>query len=205
MAQPAQHNQVKHYRISPEERKRLDKQCNNRLNWSDGGYWIGSGSEPNCFVKEAYANTVKHTFLFPSDASAFKWNKDWEDTIRYAGHFATAVITVAVAASTSGLAGVAAGTIAAIVKDEIQASIPYPKVARGWKYMVTVTNDSNWSPHPWGKKGFTIVTTGEVIDHTGKRRYKSKSISTFKFDELPQEIANKIANMPSKVTSSIYS
>jgi len=191
-------------RLTPTEKRQLEMMCSNRMNWSDGGYWIGGGKAPDCSVKENYSNTRIHTFSFPTDVAANKWNTEWEKTIRYLGHFATAVVTVTVALATDGLGGIVVGTLAGIFKDEIQARIPYPKVARDWKYVLKVTRTSKWSPHPMDKNGLTIETTGETYDHTGKLQYHSTKIVYLNFDDLPNEIAEKIARMPSKTTFSVY-
>ena len=195
---------IRTVRLVPAQRRELERLCNDRLNWSDGGHWIGYGKEPNCFAKESFANTRTHTVTFPTDQAAFKWNSDWEEAIRYAGHFATAVITVTVTLSTGGTAGIVVGTLAAIFKDELQARVSYPKVARGWKYVLKVTRTSKWSPHPYGKNGLTIESVGRAYDHIGKLQYESKSIARFNFDELPKEIADRIARMPTISTTRAY-
>jgi hypothetical protein len=190
--------------LSPAEKKQLELMCNNPMNWSDGGYWTGPGKAPNCFVKENYSNTRIHSFSFSSDQTANKWNTEWEDRIRYIGHFATAVLTTAATLTTGGLAGITIGTLAAIFKDEFQAKVEYPKVEREWKYVLKITRTSKWSAHPMGDKGLSIETTGQTYDHTGKLHYNATKIAHFNFDDLPNAIAEKIAQMPSRTTSSVY-
>ena len=195
---------TKRVRLSPAEKRQLESMCNNPMNWSDGGYWTGRGNAPNCFVKENYTNTRIHTFSFLTDQAANKWNTEWEDTIRYLGHFGTAVLTATVSLTTGGLAGIAVGTLAGIFKDEIQAKVQYPKVERDWKYVLKVTRTSKWSAHPMGDKGLTIETTGQTYGHTGKLQYNVTKIAHFNLDDLPNAIAEKIAQLPSKTTSSVY-
>jgi hypothetical protein len=199
----SQATKVKTVKLTPAERAKLERLCRGG-NWSDGGHWIGIGKEPNCFIKEVATNTRIHTITFPTDQAAFKWNKEWEDAIRHAGHFATAVITVTVALSTSGTGGIVAGTLAGIFKDEVQARIKYPKVGRGWKYVLKVTRTSKYTPHPWNNNGLTIEMVGETYDISGKLQYSSKAIAHYDFDELPKAIADKLAQMPSTKTTSVY-
>ena len=122
---------------SEAERRRVEKLCNNRFNWSDGGHWIGLGPEPNCFQSGTIRGTQTIVYEFPTDEAAFKWNREWEKAIRFAGHLVTAAVTTIVTLKTGGAGGIAVGTLAAITKDELQARVKYPKVARGWKYVVT--------------------------------------------------------------------
>ena len=76
---------------SEAERRRVEGLCNDRFNWSDGGHWIGFGPEPNCFQSSTIRGTQTMVYEFPTDDAAFKWNAEWEKTIRYAGHAATAL------------------------------------------------------------------------------------------------------------------
>ncbi|WP_055733880.1 hypothetical protein [Agarivorans gilvus] len=132
--------------ITAAQRKQLETKCANRLNWTDGGHWIGRGKAPNCFVRQKSTSTKSHTYKFPTDESATRWNMEWEKTIRQAGHFGTALLTVGVTVATSGFGGMAIGTLAAIAKDELQAQIPYPRMARGWTYELIFTHEFSYSP-----------------------------------------------------------
>lgn len=113
---------------SEEERRRVVQKCNDRLNWTDGGYWMGNGTEPNCFQGSTLQGTKTIIYEFPTDAAAFKWNAEWEKAIRLAGHAVTAAVTTIVALKTGGAGGIAVGTLAAIMKDELQGRVNYPKV-----------------------------------------------------------------------------
>lgn len=128
-------------RLTPVQRRELEHACRNRLNWSDSGRWIGTGAAPNCFMRDALSNRLAHTLHFRSDPAATKWNLEWERVIRYGGHVATVGITVAVSLATSGSAGIAVGALAAIMKDELQARVPYPRMARGWSYQLVLEHD----------------------------------------------------------------
>lgn len=65
------------------DKQKLEQLCSDRSNWTDGGYWMGIGKEPNWFITEKHISTLKITFSFPTDTSAFAWNKHCEDAIRY--------------------------------------------------------------------------------------------------------------------------
>jgi len=204
MTEPVKNLPPKSIQIPQAKRKELERKCHNNLNWSDGGHWIGSGKEPNCFMKDEAKSTVSHTYKFPTDASAKKWNMEWEKMIRYVGHVGTAALTVGVAAATSGLGGVAAGTLAGIVKDELQAIIPYPRMARGWSFEIIVEHHFKWSPHPWGQRQLSQKTTAISRDFNGKIVKQSSNTKIFKLSELPDGLGRLLGNSPSKKTSSNY-
>lgn len=191
--------------FTPAQRRELEVKCRNRLNWSDGGYWIGSGPAPNCFQKETLTNRISHTIRFPTDAAANKWNSEWEKSIRYAGHVGTAVLTVTVTLATGGtIVPIIVGTAAAIAKDELQARIPYPRMERGWSYNLIFEHEFFWSAHPWGRKSFTQVATAIVRNHEKNEVKKSVMTSKFNLDELPDGIARTISAAPSRSTESVY-
>ena len=144
---------------TPQERDRLRQLCSNRLNWSDGGYWIGPGSPPNCFHTTQMAGTHEIVFDFHTDASAFRWNSEWERAIRYLGHFGTAVLTT-ILARFDGRAAIVVGTLAAVLKDELQAAISYPRVARNWRYVLSFHYSLAWGAHPWSKSIFFQEASG---------------------------------------------
>ena len=68
--------------LLPSQRMELERKCRDRLNWSDGGHWIGNGPQPNCFIKEHLKNNISHTIHFPTDEAATKWNMECEKKIR---------------------------------------------------------------------------------------------------------------------------
>ena len=190
--------------ITAEERRRLERQCNNRLNWSDGGHWIGSGPEPNCFQRSTMTGGATIVYQFPTDQAAFKWNTEWQKLIMRTGHFATAVVTVIVATTTSGLAGIAVGTLAAILKDEVQAMIPYPQVSRGWRYVVTINHTFRWSPHPWGRNEFYQEMSGTTFDTAGRSHYRAVARTEFPMDVMPENLAIQLASMTGSTTTVQY-
>lgn len=195
-------------KLTDADRKELERKCGSKLNWSDGGNWIGRGKEPNCFQNEIVQNKLSHTVHFKTDEAATRWNLEWEKTIRYAGHLGTAALTVGVTLATTGSAGVAlpilVGFGAAVAKDELQAKIPYPRMARGWSYQVTFNNKLHWSPHPWGQKQFTQRVVVTIRDNEKKEVSTITKTIQFSLDEIPHNVARKIAKAPSKATVSYY-
>lgn len=192
-------------RLSQAQKNILEQKCRDRLNWSDSGHWIGPGKAPNCFQKERTSNTFTHTLNFPTDASATKWNLECEEVIRYYGHVGTATLTVAVALATGGLlTSIIFGAVAAIAKDEAQAKIDYPRVARGWQYELTYENTLIWSAHPWGKKSFSQKITGIARSHEKVENYRAQKNYKYNLDELPDGLARSITSARSRATVADY-
>ena len=191
-------------RLGPAQRKELENKCHNRLNWSDGGNWIGSGRKPNCFLKDEITNSRSHTYLFETDSAATNWNLEHEKAIRYTGHLATAGLTVAATLLTSGMAAVAIGTIVAITKDEIQAAVEYPRMARGWSFEMIFEHSFKWSPHPWGQKGLTQKITLISRNFEGVIVRETSASRKYQLSELPDGLARAIASAPSIKTASTY-
>jgi len=196
--------QVNQIKLSPLQQKHLERKCKNMLNWSDGGHWIGNGKQPNCFLKNLNKNTISHIYRFKTDQDATSWNLEWEKAIRHAGHLGTAILTVAVSAATGGMAGVAAGTIAAIMKDELQAKIPYPRMAKGWSYEIIFENDFKWSPHPWGQRELKQKMIRIIRNSESSITNQSTNIKKYKLSELPDGLGRLIASSPSRKTISDY-
>lgn len=195
---------AKPVKVTLQKRKKLERKCRNKLNWSDGGNWIGTGHKPNCFMRENIRNSISHTYNFPTDVAAIKWNLEWEKNIRYAGHLGTAALTVAVTSVRGGLAGIVVGILAAITKDELQASIPYPRMARGWSYEIIFEHHFKWSPHPWGQRKLVQTVTTISRDFDGKIINNISRTRKYKLIELPDGLGRLLASARSKKTSSDY-
>lgn len=187
------------------DRKLVIKQCNSRMNWSDGGHWIGRGPEPDCRGKEISSGSSRVIYSFPTDAAAFKWNAEWEKAIRHAGHLATGVVTVTVALATGGVTGIAVGTIAAILKDELQALLPYPKMSRGWSYVFSISHTYKWAPHPMGKSRYIQEYSSTCFDHNRSQTNRSITRLEFDFQTFPEPLAIKLASTPGRTHNVIYS
>ncbi|OAN10963.1 hypothetical protein A3K86_18440 [Photobacterium jeanii] len=184
-------------------RQQLEKQCQNRMNWSDGGRWIGQGKAPNCAVKERHSRTLSHTYSFPTDELATKWNLEWEKRIRHMGHMGTAALTTGLTLMTGGMVGITVGTIAAIVKDELQAGMGYPRMARGSSYEVIFKYEFQWSPYP--SQAFlllTIETLGK--NHQGDITYQTSGTRKYMLKDLPDGLGRRLAMAPSQKTQSEF-
>ena len=191
--------------LTKAEADKLRRQCRNTLNWTDGGHWMGTGPEPNCFQRASVSSTMTRVIKFPTDAAAFKWNAEQEKNIRILGHGATIGISVAVGLLTSGWGGVAAGSIAGIFKDEVQAHVPYPKVARGWSYtLVFVHTYSQHTAISRRPATFVQSRTGTVKDQNGKQQWSCSGKSEFSTDSFPDSIARQLASAPNSNTVITY-
>jgi hypothetical protein len=190
--------------LTEAERKTLERMCNNRFNWTDGGHWMGAGTPPNCKLKERISNSISHTITFPTDSAALKWNLEWEKSIRYVGHTGTAALTTAVGLTLGGIPGIVIGTAAAITKDELQANVPYPRMARGWSYELIFDHEFKWSPHPYGQKGLTQKVITIIRDHNKKIQFQSSGFVKYSIEKLPEGLARELANVPSRKTNSIF-
>jgi len=197
---------TKRIKVTFAKRKELERKCQrNSMNWSDAGYWQGVGKKPNCYMKVQLHNTLSHTYYFPTDASALKWNLGWEKNIRYAGHIVTTVLTAAVTYGTKNpIIGMTVGTLAAIAKDELQASVPYPRMARGWSYEIIFEHNFKWSPDPMGQRELKQTVTVIIKDFNGKTVSNHSGSSKFKLDELPNGMGRALASKPSTRTYSDY-
>ena len=193
-------------RLTPTAKEILRQKCRNRLNWTDGGYWNGSGkgSYKECFTSHKVKNRVSRIYKFPTDAAANKWNSIQEKNIRYAGHTGTATLTLAVGILTGGFASIGVGAILAVIKDELQAKIPYPKMERGWSFQFIMEHQDNWSPHPFIKSELTQVITLITRDHQGVEINKSEIVRVFSRSDIPEELAQLIAEKPNRESSVIY-
>lgn len=124
--------------------------------------------------------------------------------LEYAGHLGTAALTVAVTSVRGGLAGIVVGILAAITKDELQASIPYPRMARGWSYEIIFEHHFKWSPHPWGQRKLVQTVTTISRDFDGKIINNISRTRKYKLIELPDGLGRLLASARSKKTSSDY-
>lgn len=129
---------------------------------------------------------------------------EWEKSIRYIGHTGTAALTTAVGLALGGVPGIVIGTVAAIAKDELQAKIPYPRMARGWSYELIFEHDFKWSPHPYGQKGLAQKVTTIIRDHNQQIQFQSAGSIKYSIESLPEGLARALVSVNSRKTNSIY-
>lgn len=192
-------------KLTVAQMRELTRKCSSRLNWSDGGHWIGKMPAPNCFQRDLVRNQLVHVLHFPDDDAARKWNLECEKMIRYAGHIGTAAMTVGVTLATGGVvAPIIVGLAAALAKDELQARVSYPRMARGWSYELILENEFFWSPHPWGRRSFFQKTSTISRNWENKEMEKWGYKTKYRLNELPDGVARTIASVPSRKTWSVY-
>ena len=94
--------------------------------------------------------------------------------------------------------------LAAIIKDELQAKVPYPRMARDWSYEMIVEHHFKWSPHPWGQRELVQKYVAISRDFNGKIIRKSSNGRVYKLSELPDGLGRLLGNASSKKTTSVY-
>lgn len=178
-------------RLSSIEKKKLEDLCSNRLNWTDGGYWMGRGSEPNC--SQSIYRKITHTRIikFPTDQLANQWNDKKEKDIRYLGHLGSAVMTMLLF-PVSGVLGSFAGLGGGMLLTEAMADIEYPKMERGWALEVRGGYEYFWSPHPYSPKKFIITIEMTSFNHINQVQGQWKRRHELSPDDLPSEMIEKI-------------
>jgi len=189
--------------LTSAQQKQLERQCQTRMNWTDAGHWMGNGEAPNCTTRDYIKNSHSRIFKFPTDASATKWNTDWEDNIRHAGHLGTIALTV-IGGFFSGSAALTVAAIAAITKDEVQAKIPYPRMARGWSYEFIIEFTFRWSPASPHRSHIIQTLTSISKDFMGKEVNRTSTSKKYSLNQLPDGLARMLASAPSRKTITVY-
>lgn len=122
-----------------------------------------------CFQPHIANSSVVLVINFPKHEGSEFWNKIHEKRILRSGHMATVALTILVGLAGGGtLRSIATGSTAAIVKDEIQAKIWYPKVFAGWSLIRTYF--FNYQQFP--SQNFTMRWTDTIRDENGNEREK---------------------------------
>ncbi|WP_219703872.1 hypothetical protein [Marinomonas lutimaris] len=190
--------------LSLKEKKELEIKCSNRLNWTDGGYWIGSGKAPNCFIKEKASSRSSHTITFPTDALANKWNSEWEEKIRYGGYLASALLGLGTGFIANTAISFSVSVISNIALGETQALVEYPKMERGWSYEIIFEYSFTWSPHPYGSRQLIQKVTGISRNQLDQEVNRKSNTQKYSLDQLPDGLGRLLASTPPKNTSSVY-
>ncbi|WP_166114185.1 hypothetical protein [Pseudoalteromonas sp. Z9A5] len=193
--------------LSLKERKELEIKCSNRLNWTDGGHWMGRGKAPNCHMKEKLNSKFSHTYTFPEGKHARRWNSEWEEAIRHAGYLATGVLTLATGFVYTGIkasTSVVISLASTYALGETQAIIEYPKMERGWSYEIIFEHEFTWSPHPYSPRFLMQTVTGVSRNHLGEQVQSGRNIVKYNLDQLPDGLGRLLASAPSRNTTSVY-
>ncbi len=174
------------------ELRELRRLCSNPL------IELGSTLRPKHLVC-VQGHTVSHdstlVLRFPSNESANSWNKMHEDRIRVGGHVVTVALAVAVWVSAgSAKAAIIAGGSASILKDEAQATVWYPKVARGWSISRKFRFRYQQFPHQY----LNVRLTDLIFDERGEERdqqvYGSTRVQVGGPFGIPPDVAERLIN-----------
>lgn len=182
---------IEQVRLSPIEKKKLEDLCSNRLNWTDGGYWMGRGKEPNCSI--SINTSVYHirTIKFPTDELANKWNDKMEQDIRLLTHTGSALTSILIF-PLAPITSLVVGNILGIMQSEIIAAIGYPKMERGWSFEIHRKYEYFWSPHPFSPSHFIIHVKFISRNHLNEIKQEFEQTQKFKPDDLPQEMIDRV-------------
>ena len=91
---------------------------------------------------------------------------------------------------------------AAMVKDEVQARVPYPKVAKGWTYKVVLKH--TYVQSAVRGSDFVQEITGEVRDATGKKVWESSGKWEYNMDTFHEEVARTLVERSATTRPIIY-
>lgn len=146
-----------------------------------------------CFEPHIITKSVTVIVNFPNHESSEAWNKLHEKQIRYGGHGATfllALVTALIGGSIPWT--VAVGSSTAIIKDEVQARIWYPKMFKGWS--LTRTCLFQYTQFP--SQIFTMHPIDTIRDDQERRQerrdYGISRINVGEPNGIPEEIVKKI-------------
>jgi len=145
--------------MSDPEFEAIKRKCSDRLNWSDGGHWIGIGREPDCFQSREKRSSSEVTYVFADPEGARKFNLLQEELAsqRAVSMFGVgAIFTVAAQVLSLGWAGVIGGIGIGVVSLLPQK---FPPVQAGDKITIVIKSTSTASVHPWGKNVTSVQYT----------------------------------------------
>ncbi|BCL68167.1 hypothetical protein TUMSATVNIG1_01040 [Vibrio nigripulchritudo] len=191
--------------LNSSDKAKLQQICRSRLNWSDGGRWIGHGNKPNCDVTETLKKRLVMKMHFPTDKDAEKWNATVDNSMRYTGYAASALValTPIVIAATFGTAITLPATASFITSigtnvalGESLAKVEVPKVTRGSTLYITVSYEKNWGPFQ-KQQFFTQKTHLSIQNHRRKVTFERENTSKYRLNEIPEGLIN-IMKFPDK-------
>jgi len=191
--------------LSPKDLKELDRLC------SDPFLELGTMVRPEhlkCLENKRANRKVTVILKYPTDQAANKWNGMHEKRIRYGGHMVTAALAALVTWGTGGTAGIwagtAAGTAAGVLKDEVQAKVWYPKVARGWILIRNYNITYQQFPTKWFEVSWTDVITNHMGQVQEKHTHANTRVDVGGVNGMPEKIARDLISMPSSTKTTIF-
>lgn len=154
--------------LTPDEVRALKKLC------SDPFMELGLMTRPEhmkCFEAKVVTHSVTVEIYFPTVDDADSWNAMNEKQIRLYGHMATVALTVFAALVTRDISkSIAVGSSTAIIKDEIQAKVWYPKAHEKWS--LTRIYTFNYQQFP--QQLLRVEWIDIIRDNDGKERDRRK-------------------------------
>ncbi len=178
--------------LTPDEVKELERMCN------DPFLELGMTLRPKhlrCFKPHIVTTGMRVIVLFEKHENAEKWNKMHETRIRKGGHLATITLSALVASLTKSFPGtIASGSGTAILKDEVQARIWYPKMFKDW----LLTRHFIFSYEQFPHQNFYMQWTDVIQDETGKevekRRHGQSHCKVSGFFGIPEKLVRDLMN-----------
>ncbi|MGD8941309.1 MAG: hypothetical protein PVJ72_18165 [Gammaproteobacteria bacterium] len=194
--------------IGVSEIEKIRRLCQSPLNWSDGGYWMGNGPEPNCSLSQEQIKTSKISIKWPNQESVDRWNDNWSKAQRRMGYLGTALISTLLwevqLTRTAFLAVVGGDLLVDILKGESIAAIPYPKPKAGWTMETTLDFYYRKAVSP-SKNMLRVKKTIKMYDENMKL-VDGPSVNTVEFtsDEVPHELSKMLFAQPGTNVSYEY-
>jgi hypothetical protein len=173
----------------------LQALCRNNLNWTDGGYWMGAGPDPDCFGSKVLSHSSHKTILmFNSDKAVADWNEglnnNHQNTLFVIG-LVTAVITTNIASKMANYILGIAGAGISYLKPKL------PIVARGDQ--VETIESFSLIVSSSVSSSFLKTLTVEVFGPTKIKKYSEKfSVS---YPVQSQSVQSAFSKISSKKSS----
>jgi hypothetical protein len=166
-------------RQAPSAFERQRNACRNRLNWSDGGHWIGSGPEPDCFGKgETFKRTSTVTAHWPDEESVIELRDGLNQSRNRLGYVLGALTTVITAGASAPLwVALVAGFGSAVGANNLPSFLD--KVRSGDTVTVQMDVEGVRSPHPWGRSQVSLRTTITLKDREGQLKWRTSYGETY--------------------------
>jgi len=157
---------------------------------------LGSNMRPEhlkCYNPHVVSTMVKLVIHFPDVETAEKWNLMHQKNIRAIGHIATVALVSAVSLIAGGVAkSIAIGAGTAILKDEVQSNIWYPKVYKNWTLTRLFTFDYQQFPHQFFEMHWTDIIKDENGREHERRNHGVNRFSVGGASGLPESLVHDI-------------
>ena len=167
--------------------------CRNRLNWSDGGHWIGTGPEPDCSMRGTAKQTSTITTHWPTEESVIQAREQINRSRNIAGYIVGGLVTIVSAGAKAPLlVALLAGTGGSVLTDYIPSVIDM--VRSGDRLTIRLGVAATRSAHPWGRNAFTTSSTWELVDRDGKLKWGMSDRHTIQASDLTQAEFDRLFN-----------